>query len=320
MTKVNNRDFVGMKKKNGKSKNFKNLQQEVKRKQKAEEIAKAIQKIQNEPPVKRKETKQAKRKFAKVYENQEFSMNHDVMCEEEAKNDSREEIHMQQLEEMYHDHQESSSGEEYEEFPDWARRKQEEDEDMEARMMDWYYDYSAAPVVDDFVSESMSLDEEEGEEEGKEGEEEEGEGEEEEDEEEKRNQTNEAIYDYVCGNLTDDEDEVLEPIVPKHYEFESRIYDLEHKLSYAQESMYQLLGGLYNPETQRELLKSYTTFLYTGNNYLERDVSESIWPTTRQGDENEDRIKRLEENIDILVKRLKKGKPLHRFYRKFQKK
>ena len=90
MTKVNNRDFVGMKKKNGKSKNFKNLQQEVKRKQKAEEIAKAIQKIQNEPPVKRKETKQAKRKFAKVYENQEISMSHDVMCEEEAKNDSRE--------------------------------------------------------------------------------------------------------------------------------------------------------------------------------------------------------------------------------------
>jgi len=111
----------------------------------------------------------------------------------------------------------------------------------------------------------------------------------------------------------------LEPIVPKHYEFESRIYDLEHKLNYAQESIYQLLGGLYNHETQRELLKSYTNFLYTGNNYLEHDL-ENIWPTTRQGDENEERIKRLEENIDILVKRLKKGKPLHRFYRKFQKK
>jgi hypothetical protein len=361
-----------MKKNNGKSKNFKNLQQEVKRKQKAEEIVKAIQQIQN-APVKRKETKQAKRKFSKVYENQEISMNHDVICDEEAKNDSRKEIRLQQLEEMYLEHQDYFSGEEYEEFPDWARRKQEEDEDMEARMMDWHYEYSAAPVVDDFASESMSLDEEE---------------------EEERNQTNEAIYDYVCGNLTDDEDEVLEPIVPKHYEFESRIYNLEHKLNYAQESMYQLLGGLYNHETQKELLKSYTNFLYTGNNYLEHDLEniwpttrqgdeneerieklekgnallkekleatqitvysllgglynqntqnsvlskhvddlfsqnqdvpyekhgENIWPTTRQGDENEERIKRLEENIDILVKRLKKGKPLHRFYRKFQKK
>jgi len=417
---INTCDFVGMKKNKGKSNGFKSLVQEVKRKQKAEEIVKAIQKIQNEP--KQKEQKQSKRKHFKTYANQEHNINHDIVCDEQAKNDAGKEIRLQQLEEIYLEHQAYSSGEEYEEFPDFFRRKEEDEyeekplplktnkycwstiqnkdadlethEDREARIFDnvsfhdWHYGYSAAPIVDDFVSESMdgfevinhgtnayTMSDSE--------------------EEEERKQTNEAIYDYVCGNLTDDEDEVLEPIVPKHYEFESRIYDLEHKLSYAQESIYQLLGGLYNHETQRELLKSYTNFLYTGNNYLERDVSESIWPTTRQGDENaerieklekdnallkekleatqitvynllgglynqntqnsvltknidrlfaqnqdvpyekheeniwpttrqgdenEERIKKLEENIDILVKKLKKGKPLHRFYRKLQKK
>jgi len=427
MTKVNNRDFVGMKKNKGKSKDYKNLLQQLKRKQKTEEFAKAIQ---NEPVVKQRETNQAKRKISKVYENQKINMNHAVLYEEEAKKDSRKEIHQQQLEEMYIDHQQCSSGEEYEEFPDWARRKEQEyeeeplrsnkycwstiqnkdadletDEDREARIFDnvsfhdWHYGYSAAPALDDFVSESMAISEDEEEDDEEEYDEEEYEEAEEaeaeeSEEEEERKKTNEAIYDYVCGNLTDDEDEVFEPIVPKHYEFESRIYDLEHKLSYAQESMYQLLGGLYNSETQRELLNSYTEFLYTGNNYLEEDVSESIWPTTRQGDENaerieklekdnallkeklestqrtvysligglynqntqnsvlskhvddlfsqnqdvpyekhgeniwpttrqgdenEERIKKLEENIDILVKKLKKGKPLHRFYRNFRK-
>jgi uncharacterized coiled-coil protein SlyX len=118
----------------------------------------------------------------------------------------------------------------------------------------------------------------------------------------------------------DDYTEELEPIVPKHYEFESRIYDLETKLSAAQETIFQLLGGLFNQETQKGFLDAHLRFLYTGRALTDEEIEESLWPTTRQGDENEARIQQLEENIDILVKRLKQGKPLHRFYRKFQKK
>jgi uncharacterized coiled-coil protein SlyX len=107
------------------------------------------------------------------------------------------------------------------------------------------------------------------------------------------------------------------PIV---HDFESRIYDLETKLSSAQEIIFQLLGGLFNHETQKQIVDNHMKFLYTGRGLTDEEVEESIWPTTRQGDANEERIQQLEENLDILVKRLKKGKPLHRFYRKFQKK
>lgn len=134
--------------------------------------------------------------------------------------------------------------------------------------------------------------------------------------------TNEAIYDYVCGDDSqyDDIDEFLQPIVPKHIELQAKINVLEEKLSLAQESIYQLLGGLFNHDTQGNVLKAYTEFLYTGIFDYDVELEKDQFPTTRQGDANEKRIQQLEENMDILVKKLKKGKPLHRFYRKFQKK
>ena len=396
MSKINTYDFVGMKKDKGKSKGFKNLQQDIKRKQKAQEILIAIQKIQNEPS-KKKETKQAKKKNFKVYTNQEHSINHDIMCDEEAENDAHQEFHLQQLEEIYRKDQSHFSGEEYEEYDDWARRRQEEykekptkskknydsitnqnkDADLEsqedretrnadgASFHDWHYGYSVSPIEDDDIPATYSMSESDSEEE---------------EEENQKNETNEQ--------------EVLEEIVPKHFEIESRLFDLENTLSYTQESIYQLVKGLFNTETQKQLLKSHTEFLYTGRNYSDEELTENVYPTTRQGDENEQRIKhleiqnallkeqlgatqssvycllgglynhelqskvltkhiddlylknqdvlykphgenifpstrqgdahsirleRLEENIDILVKKLKKGKPLHRFYRKFRK-
>ena len=396
MTKINNCDFVGIKKSQGKSKNFKSLQKDIKRKQKAQEILIAIQKIQNEP-TKKKETRQAKKKNFKVYTNQENNINYDIDCEEEAKNDARQEIHLQKMEEAYIKIQEHFSGEEYEEYSDWARRRQEEykekptkpnkyywgtiqnkDADLEsqedretrnadgASFHDWHYGYSVSPIEDDDIPATYSMSESDSEEE---------------EEENQKNETNEQ--------------EVLEEIVPKHFEIESRLFDLENTLSYTQESIYQLVKGLFNTETQKQLLKSHTEFLYTGRNYSDEELTENVYPTTRQGDENEQRIKhleiqnallkeqlgatqssvycllgglynhelqskvltkhiddlylqnqderykphgqnifpttrqgdahsirleRLEKNIDILVKQLKKRKPLHRFYRKFQKK
>lgn len=350
---INTCEFVGMKKNKGKSNGFKFLQQEVKRKQKAEEIVKAIQKIQNEP--KQKKEPQFKPKRFKTYANSDRNIKAELDCDEQANLDAIHEMDLQQMEEAF------------EEYQEWARCQEEE------REREYDLDQSnAKDWSDDYYPEFSDQDTEE--------------------EYEARNQ---HAYDY-CENSSDDScTEELEPIVPKQLEFESRIYDLEIKLSAAQETIFQLLGGLFNQETQSEFLDAHLKFLYTGraldieeiqenrwpttrqgdknaerikqlekDNALlkenleatqstlhhligglynqqtqkkmlnkhrvvlfsqnqddsDEDQEENNWPTTRQGDENEDRIQKLEENIDILVKRLKQGRPLHRFYRKFQKK
>jgi cob(I)alamin adenosyltransferase len=97
---------------------------------------------------------------------------------------------------------------------------------------------------------------------------------------------------------------------------------LKENLEATQITLHQLIGGLYNQRTQKKMLNKHTVCLFSLNQDVsdDEDLEENKWPTTRQGDENEERIKKLEENIDVLVKRLKKGRPLHRFYRKFQKK
>lgn len=370
---INTCEFVGMKKNKGKSNGFKSLQQEVKRKQKAEEIVKAIQKIQNEPN--QKKEPQFKTKRFKTYSNSDRNIKAELECDEQANIDASDEIGLQKMEEwmeeMYLEHHQRFSGEEYEEYQDWPARLDEERErefDLsQSNAKDWSDDYYPEFPVQDI------------------------------EDDERRKETNEAIYDYVCGNSSeeDDIDEFLQPIVPKHLELESRIYDLETQLKAAQETIFQLLGGLFNQETQNQTLDNHMKFLYTGRTFTDEEIAESRWPTTRQGDENEERIQqlekdnallkekleatqftvhhligglynqrtqrkilnknigvlfsqnkdvsdedheenkwpttrqgdeneeriqKLEENIDTLVKRLKQGRPLHRFYRKFQKK
>jgi len=226
----------------GKSNDFKYLQQEVKRKQKAEEIVKAIQKIQNEP--KEKKEPQYKTKHFKTYANSDRNIKAEIECDEQANLDAIDEIDLQKMEEEPQQH-----------FSEEQEQEQEYDSEHSS-VKDWSY-----PEIDD-----------------------------------------------ECEPT---------PIV---HDFESRIYDLETKLSSAQEIIFQLLGGLFNHETQKQIVDNHMKFLYTGRGLTDEEVEESIWPTTRQGDANEERIQQLEENLDILVKRLKKGKPLHRFYRKFQKK
>jgi hypothetical protein len=381
MSKNINCEFVGMKNNKGKSNGFKSLQQEVKRKQKAEEIQKAIQKIQNEP-TKKNVQKQLKTKHFKTYSNSDRNIQSDLECYEQATIDAIDERDLERMEQAY----EAIKNNDYVDYHEqWSNiqinlnRDVEEEEEhqrerefdlVQSNAKDWSDDYYPEFPVQDIEDKYSDLDEYE-----------------------RRNETNEAIYDYVCGNSSEEDE--LEPAVPRHLEFESRIYDLEQKLSSAQETLFQLLGGLFNKETQSQFLESHIKFLYTGRTltdeeiqenrwpttrqgdenserieqlekdnallkenleatqitlhqligglYNQRtqkkmlskhtvclfslnqddsdeDVEENKWPTTRQGDENEERIKKLEENIDVLVKKLKKGKPLHRFYRKFQKK
>jgi hypothetical protein len=69
------------------------------------------------------------------------------------------------------------------------------------------------------------------------------------------------------------------------------------------ESVYQLLGGLYNPETQEKGLEHAISVLFSEEVDVPKEEynDESIWPTTRQGDKNEARIQKLEETMDVLV-------------------
>jgi hypothetical protein len=64
-----------------------------------------------------------------------------------------------------------------------------------------------------------------------------------------------------------------------------------------QKVVYQLIGGLYCQRTQSDIIHLYLDVLY-GREPSDKPVKSSIWPTTRQGDENRDRIEKLEHFIE----------------------
>ena len=69
--------------------------------------------------------------------------------------------------------------------------------------------------------------------------------------------------------------------------------------------VYQLVGGLFNQKNQNCIMNSHINELIgTSNEEKEEKAQESIWPTTRQGDEHEERIRKLEETVQKLVKQV----------------
>jgi hypothetical protein len=85
----------------------------------------------------------------------------------------------------------------------------------------------------------------------------------------------------------------------------STIKKLEEKVEGVRQVVYQLLGGLYSHKTQSGTLHSYCDVLFAENpECYEKDTS--IWteyPTTRQGDSNEERIEKLEEQLKYMFSR-----------------
>jgi hypothetical protein len=77
-------------------------------------------------------------------------------------------------------------------------------------------------------------------------------------------------------------------------------------------ALFQLFGGLYNPITQKRILKQHLNSLLgedeaadeaadgaaDGLSSLRAEPLEDIWPTTRQGDLHEERINALEEQFN----------------------
>ncbi len=77
-------------------------------------------------------------------------------------------------------------------------------------------------------------------------------------------------------------------------------------------TIYQLLGGLYNQQTQSQQLTRTIAGLHGSSSNYESDDddnessddddegNEDIWPTTRQGDEHEERLKEMEARFKKL--------------------
>ena len=69
-------------------------------------------------------------------------------------------------------------------------------------------------------------------------------------------------------------------------------------------TVYQLLGGLYCQKTQAGILNYQLKFIGCSN--IDTEITNDThpfgsWPTTRQGDENRERIEKLEETIKQLL-------------------
>ena len=94
------------------------------------------------------------------------------------------------------------------------------------------------------------------------------------------------------------------PSKRKYKEQKSRIKDLEKQIENVRETVHQLLGGLFNQNTQLDVLEQHVDRLFGRRTiYVENIVDTipnmwDIWPTTRQGDFNEERIEKLESLLN----------------------
>jgi hypothetical protein len=84
------------------------------------------------------------------------------------------------------------------------------------------------------------------------------------------------------------------------------IKNLEDRLERTQQTVYQLIGGLYNKSNQIKSIDEHISILYP--EYYPEITSEDtskweMWPTTRQGDYCERRIENLEEKINTILQR-----------------
>jgi hypothetical protein len=104
-------------------------------------------------------------------------------------------------------------------------------------------------------------------------------------------------------NKEEEEKEVVHPVSEKNDELEGKINRIE-------EVVYQLVGGLFNHETQFGIIDSHNACLF-GRESSSSIGNQSVYPTTRQGDANEEEIRllklqvsKLEGTVNILMQLL----------------
>lgn len=75
------------------------------------------------------------------------------------------------------------------------------------------------------------------------------------------------------------------------------IRELKQHLKATQDVVEQLIGGLYNQDTQAKMHDLHRNILLS-EDVIDEEINECKWPTTRQGDENQSRIEELEKKMD----------------------
>jgi len=103
----------------------------------------------------------------------------------------------------------------------------------------------------------------------------------------------------------------LETIQKENSELRKKIETHDDDLNRLRCVLYQLIGGIFNQKTQRYVMSSYIDDLFgtssseqEAETEAEAETEETQWPTTRQGDNNEERIRKLEETIQKLEKQI----------------
>jgi len=101
--------------------------------------------------------------------------------------------------------------------------------------------------------------------------------------------------------------DTLETIQKENSELRKKIETHDDDLKRLRGVLYQLIGGIFNQKTQRYVMSSYIDDLVgtsSSEQEAEAETEETQWPTTRQGDNNEERIRKLEETIQKLEKKI----------------
>lgn len=75
-----------------------------------------------------------------------------------------------------------------------------------------------------------------------------------------------------------------------------RMTEIERKIMSHETVIYQLLGGLFNQSTQNVILTDLLNILHDRPRSFSSQ-GDNIWPTTRQGDQLEEEVKGLKEEI-----------------------
>ena len=111
-----------------------------------------------------------------------------------------------------------------------------------------------------------------------------------------------------------------ESIQKENAELRKIVENHAEEIEHCKSVIYQLVGGLFNQKTQKWIGKSHVNVLYgTSNEDEEEEANDSeandseandseandyVWPTTRQGDEHEERIRKMEETMRKLEERI----------------
>ena len=105
--------------------------------------------------------------------------------------------------------------------------------------------------------------------------------------------------------------DTLETLQKENFELRTKIETHDVQIDRLRGVLYQLIGGLFNQKTQRYVMSSYIDDLFgtssseqEAETEAETETEEMQWPTTRQGDNNEERIRKLEETIEKLEKQI----------------